>query len=178
MFERISRKFKKQKSANVKVEQLTPDKVIDESKLVEIKDEIILARLNQAVPEIACILSAGSQVAGSAYQAILPAASHIPPSRDTKKAFFGLFQKKSTAALSTASGALTQASALVFGVAALIVGQKYMSDIAKGLNRLNDGIRRITSFQQNEYKSKVEALITRITVLLMHKTELQLNADL
>ncbi|MDE6059565.1 MAG: hypothetical protein K2G44_05975 [Clostridia bacterium] len=178
MFERISRKFKKQKSANVKVEQLTPDKVIDESKLVEIKDEIILARLNQAVPEIACILSAGSQVAGSAYQAILPAASHIPPSRDTKKAFFGLFQKKSTAALSTASGALTQASALVFGVAALIVGQKYMSDIAKGLNRLNDGIRRITSFQQNEYKSRVEALITRITVLLMHKTELQLNADL
>ena len=183
MFGRKSRKLKKQKSVSVvKVEQLPPDKVIDENKLVEIKDEIILARLNQAVPEIACVLSAGPQVVGSAvgsaYKAILPVTSTIPPSQDTKKAVLGLFQKKSVSAVSTASGALTQAGALVFGVAALIVGQKYMSDIAKGLNRLNDGIRRISSFQQNEYKSKVEALITRITVLLTHKTELQFNADL
>ncbi|MDE7295977.1 MAG: hypothetical protein K2N84_01800 [Clostridia bacterium] len=177
MFGRKSRKLKKQKNVSVKVEQLSPDKAIDESKLVEIKDEIILARLNQAVPEIACVLSAGSQAVGSIYQAILPT-SNMPVSRDTKKAFLGLFQKKGVAAASAAGGALTQASSLVFGVAALIVGQKYMSDIAKGLNRLNDGIRRITSFQQNEYKSKVEALITRITVLLTHKTELQLNNDL
>lgn len=177
MFGRKSRKLKKQKNVSVKVEQLSPDKAIDESKLVEIKDEIILARLNQAVPEIACVLSAGSQAVGSIYQAILPT-SNMPVSRDTKKAFLGLFQKKGVAAASAAGGALTQASALVFGVAALIVGQKYMSDIAKGLNRLNDGIRQITSFQQNEYKSKVEALITRITVLLTHKTELQLNNDL
>lgn len=178
MFGRKSRKLKKQKNACVKVEQLSPDQAIDESKLVEIKDEIILARLNQAVPELACVLSAGPQAVGSVYQAILPVTSNISPSRETKKAFFGLFQKKSAQALSTASGTLTQVSALVFGVAALIVGQKYMSDIAKGLNRLNDGIRQITSFQQNEYKSRVEALITRITVLLTHKTELQLNADL
>ncbi|MDE6411434.1 MAG: hypothetical protein K2L02_02730, partial [Clostridia bacterium] len=178
MFGRKSRKLKKQKSVSVKVEQLSPDTAIDENKLVEIKDEIILARLNQAVPEIACVLSAGSHAVGSTYQAILPVASKIPLSRDTKKAVLGLFQKKSLAALSTTSGALSTAGSLIFGVAALIVGQKYMSDIAKGLNRLNDGIRRITSFQQNEYKSKVEALIIRITVLLMHKTELLLNADL
>ncbi|MBD5132817.1 MAG: hypothetical protein HDT28_09590 [Clostridiales bacterium] len=178
MFGLKSRKLKKQTNVSVKVEQLLPDKVIDESKLVEIDDEIILARLNQAVPEIACVLSASSQAVGKAYQAILPAASKIPPSRDAKKAFFGLFQKKSAAALSTTSGALSTASSLVFGVAALIVGQKYMTDIAKGLNRLNDSIRSIASFQQNEYKSKVEALITRVIVLLMHKTELQTNADL
>ena len=178
MFGRKSRKLNNQKSVSVKVEQLSPDKVIDESKLVEIKDEIILARLNQAVPEIACVLSAGSQAVGSIYQAVLPVASNIPPSRETKKAFLGLFRKKSVGAISTASGAISTASSLVFGVAALIVGQKYMSDISKGLNLLNDGIRRIDAFQQNEYKSKVEALITRITVLLLHKTELQLNADL
>ena len=177
MFGRKSRKLKKQNNVSVKVKQLSPDKVIDESKLVEIKDEIVLARLNQAVPEIACMLSSGARAVGSVYQAVLPT-SNIPPSRDVKKAFFGLFQRKSAAALSTASGALTQAGTLVLGVAALIVGQKYMSDIAKGLNRLNDSIRRITSFQQNEYKSKVEALITRITVLLANKQELQLNADL
>ncbi len=178
MFGRKSRKSKQQKSVSVKVEQLAPDTAIDESKLIEIKDDIILARLNQAVPEIACVLSAGSQAVGSAYQAVLPVASTIPPSRDTKRAFFGLFQKKSMAALSTTSGALSTASSLVFGVAALIVGQKYMSDIAKGLNRLNDGINRIASFQQNEYKSKVEALIIRITVILTHKTELLFNTDL
>ncbi|MDE6201482.1 MAG: hypothetical protein K2M47_06370 [Clostridiales bacterium] len=178
MFGRKSRKLKKQNSLSIKVEQLLPDKVIDESKLVEIKDEIILARLNQAAPEIARVLSASSQAVGSVYQAVLPVASNIPPSRDTKKAFLGLFQKKSVGAISTASGALSTASSLVFGVVALIVGQKYMSDIAKGLNRLNDGIRRIDSFQQNEYKSKVEALITRISVILLHKTELQINADL
>lgn len=178
MFGIKSRKVKQQKSVSVKVEQLSPDKVIDESKLVEIKDEIILARLNQAVPEIACVISAGSQAVGSVYQAVLPVASNIPPSRDTKKAFLGLFRKKSVGAISTANGAIGTASSLVFGVAALIVGQKYMSDIAKGLNLLNDGIRRIDAFQQNEYKSKVEALITRITVLLLNKTELQFNADL
>ncbi|MDE6029498.1 MAG: hypothetical protein K2F90_04170 [Clostridiales bacterium] len=178
MFGRTPNKVKKQKSVSVKVEQLLPDTTINESKLVEIKDEIVLARLNQAVPEIAHVLSVGAQAAGSTYQAILPMASSVPPSRDMKKAFLGLFKKRSAAALSTASGTLGTASSLIFGVAALIVGQKYMSDIAKGLNRLNDGIRSITSFQQNEYKSKVEALIIRITVLLMNKTELLLNADL
>lgn len=177
MFGRKSRKLKKQKSVSVKVEQLSPDTAIDENKLVEIKDEIILARLNQTVPEIACVLSAAPQAVGCTYQAILPVASNIPPSRETKKAFLGLFRKKSLAALST-TGALSTAGSLVFGVAALIVGQKFMSDISKGLNRLNDAIRGITSFQQNEYKSKAEALIIRITVLLMHKTELLLNADL
>ena len=173
------RKLKKQKSVSVvKVEKLSPDTAIDENKLVEIKDEIILARLNQTVPEIACVLSADAQAVRSTYQAILPVASNIPPSRDTKKAFFGLFKKSSVAALNTTSGALSTAGSLAFGVAALIVGQKFMSDIAKGLNRLNDSIRRITSFHQNEYKSKVEALILRITVLLMHKTELLINTDL
>ncbi|MDE5897418.1 MAG: hypothetical protein K2H43_06365, partial [Clostridia bacterium] len=182
MFGRKSRRKKEQNRVCVKVEQLSPEQQINENQLVEIKDEMILARLNQAVPEIACVLSAGSKaaetLAATAYQAVLPATSSIPPSRETKKAFLGLFGKKSAGAISQASGSLATATTLVFGVAALIVGQKYMSDISKGLNRLNEGIGRIASFQHNEYKSKAEALVARLTVILSHKTELQMSDDL
>ncbi len=155
---------RKKKSSVIKVE-VAPDLKIEEGKLVEIKDEMILARLNQAVPEIARALSAGAKtvaaVQGPAYRCVLPAGA-------TKVATGAM------KGLQTGETMLGAAS-LTFSVAALIVGQKFMADISKRLAKLDGELRAVADFQNNEYKSRVEALILRVTGVISYRSELMKN---
>lgn len=182
----FGKKKKNKGSVKVRVEKLPSDREIDESKLVEVKDEMILARLNQAVPEIAVAVCAGAKAVSAAhsptYKAILPSGTKLTPSREMKGAFRGIFRGSKNiggqANFLPTSAALANATTLAFGVAALIVGQKYMSDISKSLHKLNEGLEYLSAFQNNEYKSKLNALIDRVTVIVSYRYELMHNHEL
>lgn len=154
---------RKKKSSVIKVE-VASDLKIEEGKLVEIKDEMILARLNQAVPEIARAMNAGAKtvaaVQGPAYRCVLPAGA----------------TKVATGAVKGAqAGSLLATASLTFSVAALIVGQKFMADISKRLAKLDGDLRAVSDFQNNEYKSRVEALILRVTSVISYRSEVTKN---
>ena len=170
---------KKKKTSVIKVE-VAPELKIEEGRLVEIKDEMILARLNQAVPEIARAMSASSRavsaVQSPAYKCVLPAGATLTSSKAVKGAVKGFYRGRGGKIAGQANwipvgGALTSVAAASFSVVALIVGQKFMSDISKRLLKLGEEIRAISDFQHHEYKSRVDALVLRITNVISYRHE-------
>lgn len=160
-------KKKKGNSSVIKVE-VAPELKIDESNLVEIKDEMILARLNQAVPEIARAVAAGAKVVSAAQ---LPAVKCVLPAGTSAVV------KGAVKGVQTGETLLGGAS-LAFSVAALIVGQKFMADVSKRLQTLNESLQSISDFQNNEYRSRVDALICRLTGILSYRDEFFRNDGL
>ena len=175
MFGKI-KKLKKSSSRLIKVEVESADAVIDESNLVEITDEMILARLNQAVPEISRAMIAGSRVAAEAkspvYKCVLESDSQVLPTREVRSAAKQAFRVKRSG---MAMIAAPSAASLTFSIIAFAVGQKYLSDISVRLDKINENLNRISAFQNNEYKGRVEALILRITSVISFWNEILKN---
>ena len=64
------------------------------------------------------------------------------------------------------------------GVAAMVVGQYYMTQINQRLDSISDGIDKIADFQNNEYKSKVYALVAEIQKISTFQLETMENDEL
>ena len=64
------------------------------------------------------------------------------------------------------------------GVASMVVGQYYMTQINDQLEGINDGIVKIADFQNNEYKSKVYALVAEVQKCSTFQIETLENAEL
>lgn len=164
-------------SIKVEIEQLSPSTVIDEERLVEIRDEMILARLNQAVPEISRAMIAGAKAATSSkvpvYKCLLSSDAQVLSTREVKIAAKNAF-RGSRGGVSAMVG-MAPAVSLTFSIIAFAVGQKYLSDISGRLEKINENLNRIYAFQNNEYKSRVEALIVRITSIISFWNEVLRN---
>lgn len=171
------KKPKKGASQLIKVEVASPDAVLDENNLVEITDEMILARLNQAVPEISRAVIAGAKTASAAkcpvYKYVLSSDSQVLPTREVKNAAKEVFRGRHGAV--SAMIAVPSAVSLTFSIIAFAVGQKYLSDIAGRLDKINENLNKISAFQNNQYKSRVEALILRITSVISFWNEILKN---
>lgn len=76
----------------------------------------------------------------------------------------------------TAVVANTVAAAM--GVASMVVGQYYMTQINEELGVISDGISQIQDFQDNEYRSRVFSLITHVKKIADFKTEIMENNEL
>ena len=55
------------------------------------------------------------------------------------------------------------------GVASMIVGQYYMTQINAELGVISDGILQIQNFQDNEYRSRVFSLVAHVKRLLIFR---------
>lgn len=70
-------------------------------------------------------------------------------------------------------------AAAVWQIASVVVAQKHLADINKKLEDLQDGVNRITDFQQTERKTRIQAIFDSLkdkTELLIHvKQEQQQN---
>jgi len=70
-------------------------------------------------------------------------------------------------------------AAAVWQIASVVVAQKHLADINKKLEDLQDGVNRITDFQQTERKTRIQAIFDSLkekTELLIHvKQEQQHN---
>jgi hypothetical protein len=64
------------------------------------------------------------------------------------------------------------------GVASMVVGQYYMTQINDQLEGINDGIVKIADFQNNEYKSKVYALVAEVQKCATFQIETLENEEL
>lgn len=162
---------------------------IDETKLVEIKDSMVLARINNLVPGILQAgIAAGNAIQGNAqglYQAIIPYGAKLAQSKDMAEAVRGIYHgaggimgHANFVAVNNTTNVAANAAASAMGVASMIVGQYYMTQINAELTKISDSISRIADFQDNEYKSKVFALVTQIKKILSFQDEILKNDEL
>lgn len=160
------------------IEALAP---ADESALVEIKDKKLLGRLDNAVPELMKTIGQASAVknyhnavknGGQLYQAIIPTGAKLVQSQEMDGAVRGFFRgakgiqghanlkpinQKALDKLATSN--ITSAA---MNAASMVVGQYYMSQINHQLDKISDSLDDIASFQENEFKSKIYALIAEV----------------
>ncbi len=149
--------------------------------LVEIKDQQLLSRIDGIIPgAVRLAANAGSvhaynqamQSAGQLYQAIIPKGAALANSKGMEGAVRGFFRDaqnirgqanfvavdgnigKGLAAMNIANAAM--------GVASMIVGQYYMSQINNRLDSMAHTMEKIAGFQENEYSGKIINLMIEV----------------
>lgn len=176
----------------IQLEQLTVESIPDETKLMEITDSKILARVNNLVPELFKAGNATSNAVQAAqanaqvlYQAIIPAGAKLADSKEMAGAVRGIYHG-AEGVKGHANLVEVQQNANVAGnvvasamnVAAMVVGQYYMTQINAELGEINAAITKISHFQDNEYKSKVFALVAQIQKVAIFQVDILYNDEL
>lgn len=170
----------------------------EETRLVEVKDKKLLARIDSAVPgTLQAVANAGAvkeyseavKNAGQLYQAIIPKGAILDKSRAMEGAVRGSFrdvpnsikgQANWIAVDNNAGSTLAKINVAnaAMGAAAMVVGQYYMTQINEQLEDITAGIEKIADFQEKEFKSKVYALVAEVqksstfhveSVILLHR---------
>lgn len=169
----------------------------EETRLVEVNDNKLLARIDGAIPgTLQAVANAGAihnyqkavQSAGQLYQAVIPKGAVLTNSKAMEGAVRGFYRGadgiKGHANLVAVDGnmggglaAMNVANA-VMGVASMVVGQYYMTQINDRLDSITDGMDKIAGFQDNEYKSKVYALVAEIQKCSTFQVETMENEEL
>lgn len=154
----------------------------EETRLVEVKDEKLLARIDNAVPGTLQVIantgavkeySKAARAAGQLYQAIIPKGAVLDKSRAMEGAVRGSFREVANSIKGQANwvpvsnGAANKLATMnvtnaAMGAAAMVVGQYYMTLINDQLEDISSDIEKIADFQQNEFKSKVYALVAEV----------------
>lgn len=185
---------KKKKEIAVRLEELPALTEQEQFNLVEIEDKNVISRITSAVPEAiqalanTAIAAEGMQLANAGvYIAKLPSGAQLVKSQEMQNAVRGFYKNgaaiKGQANFLAADGTMEKISSMnlanvAMGAASLVVGQYYMKQINAELLEMNNGISKISEFQDNEYKSKVLALMTQIKRMSDFKTEILENAEL
>lgn len=178
----------------IQMELLPAEAIPDETKLVEITDSKVLAHVNNLVPGLAQAGNAVNNAAQAAkangevlYRAIIPAGAKLTDSKAMEGAVRGIYhgadgikghanlvaveaQKGTTVVANTAAAAM--------GVASMVVGQYYMTQINAELGAISDGITQIQDFQDNEYRSRVFSLVAHVKKIADFQTEILENDEL
>lgn len=179
----------------IQMEMLPAELIGDESRLVEITDSKVLAHINNLVPGLA---QAGNAVNNAAqavqaangevlYRAVIPAGAKLTNSKAMEGAVRGIYHGADgikghanlvavEAQKGTAVVANTAAAAI--GVASMVVGQYYMTQINAELGEISDGISQIQDFQDNEYRSRVFSLVAHVKKIADFQTEILENDEL
>lgn len=176
----------------IQLEQLPAEALTDESKLMEITDSKVLARVNNLVPELFKVGNAAGNAVQAVqangqvlYQAIIPAGAKLANSKDMAGAVRGIYHgakgvkgHANLVAVKQKANVATNVAASAMGVASMVVGQYYMKQINAELDEINAGIKKIADFQNNEYKSKVFALVAQIQKVTKFQVDILENDEL
>lgn len=170
----------------------------EEFRLVEVKGSTLLARIDSAVPGTLQAVAntgavkeyvEGAKSAGQLYRAVIPQGAVLDNSRSMAGAFRGSYREVANRIKGNANwvpvdnGAANNLAKLnlansVMGVAALVVGQYYMTQINDQLEDIAGEIEKIADFQSNEFKSKVYALVAEIQKSSTFQVEIIENDEL
>ena len=178
----------------IQIEMLPAEIILDENKLIEIKDNKVLEHVNNLVPELAQTGNAISNAVNAAqsngevlYRAIIPAGAKLTNSQSMKGAFRGFYrgadgiQGHANLEIVKANNGIEIASnstAAAMNVASMVVGQYYMAQINAELDEINESISKVSDFQDNEYRSRVFSLITHVKSISEFQTEILDNDEL
>lgn len=169
----------------------------EEASLVEIKDDKLLARIDNVVPgTLQAVANTGAvhqyqdavKNLGQVYQAIIPQGAVLADSKAMAGAARGIYHGadgiaghanlvpvdgnigKGLAAMNVANAAM--------GAAAMVVGQYYMTQINDQLGEINSELEKISSFQDKEYQSKIYALVAEVQKCSQFHVEIIENEEL
>lgn len=178
----------------IQMEMLPVEAIPDEGRLVEITDSKVLARVNHLVPGLAQAgVSASNAVqaakAGSEvlYRAIIPNGAKLSHSQAMEGAFRGLYHGTDgirghanfvVAQAREGTAVVANTAAAAMGVASMVVGQYYMTQINAKLGEISDSISKISEFQDNEFRSRVFSLITHVKKIADFQMEILENDEL
>lgn len=183
----------------VKVEECTALTKEEENRLVEIKDKEILSRIDGIIPKTIQIAANTAVVnsfhkaasSGQLFQISFPsgATGTLARSKTMNGAFKGF--------LNGADGKITSHVDLVpmeksvgaglaavnvvnavMAVAAMVVGQYYMTQINNQLESISQEIGKIADFQKTEYESRVNAIVGRLKHCATFQVEIMEKDDL
>ena len=173
---------------------LPADAISDETKLVEITDSKVLAHINNLVPGLAQAGNAANNATQAVkangevlYRAIIPAGAKLTDSKAMEGAVRGIYHgadgirgHANLVAVEAQKGTAVVANtvAAAMGVASMIVGQYYMTQINAELGVISDGISQIQNFQDNEYRSRVFSLVAHVKKIADFQTEIVENDEL
>ena len=166
----------------VRFEEVTALSEVDDSKLVEVKDNNLLARIDSVVPGAAqAVANSGAvkayheaaESAGQLYKAIIPKGAVLDKSRAMEGAVRGSYRNVPGSIKGNANWvavdnkaaeglAKVGSATAIMNVASMVVGQYYMTQINDQLGSINASIDKIADFQETEYKSKVLALVAEM----------------
>ena len=177
----------------IQVEMLPVEAINGESRLIEIINSDVLARVNNLIPNL---IQAGNIVNNAAqatrvqeevvYRAIIPAGAKLANSREMDGAARGIFHDANgiqghanlVAVEAQKSAAIANTVAATMGVASMIVGQYYMTQINAELGQISNGISKVSDFQDNEYWSRVFSLVNHVKKISEFQTEILENDEL
>jgi hypothetical protein len=178
----------------IQMEMLPAEAIEDEAKLVEITDSKVLAHVNNLVPGLAqagnainnaeqAVQAANGEVL---YRAIIPAGAKLTNSQAMEGAVRGIYHgadgikgHANLVAVEAQKGtAVVANTAAAMGVASMVVGQYYMTQINAELGEISDGISQIQDFQDNEYRSRVFSLVAHVKKIADFQTEILENDEL
>lgn len=176
----------------IQMEILPAATIPDENKLVEISDSRVLTHVNNLIPGLAQVGNVVNNAvqAGNGevlYRAIIPVGAKLTDSKAMGGAVRGIYHGADgirghanlvavEAQKGTAVVANTAAAAM--GVASMVVGQYYMTQINAELGEISDGISKIADFQDNEYRSRVFSLVAHVKKIADFQIEILENTEL
>ena len=182
-----------------KFEILSEDVSVEEDKVHEISDEIVINRLNKLVPQL---VNGYKQFADKNvvehikelentkfYQIIIPEGAKLYKSKDLAGAFRGGYsvngQLASQANLVPVTignardlSSIADTTATVMNVASLVVGQYYMSEINDKMEKMLGNLYKIADFQQMEFKARILALISKVGKISQFNAEIIENEEI
>lgn len=178
----------------LQIETLPTEAFFDESRLFEITDSKVLAHVNNLVPGLAQAGNAVNNAVQTAretgetlYRVLIPTGAKLSDSKTMEGAVRGIYHgtdgingHANLVAVKTQEGTAVAANtvAAAMGVTSMIVGQYYMTQIHAELGVISNGISKISSFQDNEYRSKVFSLIAHVEIISDFQIEIIENNDL
>lgn len=179
----------------IEMEMLPAEVIKDENALVEITDSKVLAHVNNLVPGLAQAENVANNAAqavqaangGVLYRAIIPAGAKLTDSKAMEGAVRGFYRgadgiqgHANLVAVEAQKGTAVVANtaAVAMGVASMVVGQYYMTQINAKLDAISDGISEIQDFQDNEYRSRVFSLVAHVKKIADFQTEILENNEL
>lgn len=174
---------------NIKIEELPLEKIENSKSMFEIKDNKILGHIDNLVPGLIQIgttannaIQANSSVV---YQAIIPAGASLSDSASMKNAVRGIYHGKNgikghanLVEVDQTGKVVSNTMSSGIAITSMIVGQYYMTQINSELTKINEEISKIKNFQENEYKSKILALIIQVKRISTFQTEIIENYEL
>lgn len=178
----------------IQMEMLPAEAITDEARLVEITDSKVLAHVNNLVPGL---VQTGNAVNNAAqairangevlYRAIIPAGAKLTDSKAVEGAVRGFYRgadgirgHANLVAVEAQKGTeiVANTAAAAMGVASMVVGQYYMTQINAELGVISDRISQIQDFQDNEYRSRVFSLVAHVKKIADFQTEILENKEL
>ena len=182
----------------VRFELLTSLTETEESALVEIKDPKLLAKIINVIPgTLQVVTNADSlsqyqqtvQNMGQLYQVIIPRGQKLVTDRELSGAVRGFYRnnkgikgqahlmpvENNPAAQRIATMNIVNAA---INVAALVVGQYYMTQINNQLGTINTELNKIATFQDKEYQGRIYALVAAVQKCSQFQFEIAENEEL